>query len=171
MLSLRRSLPKENEISSFIGMVSFLCTCVAPIFVRGLWEFLHTLIIILIQLKFFIHLFIPNMFFKFLSGVLSVGWFLIRLSRYHVIPRKFLTSSMDSGSLQFGTASIFHGFDFNPFNVNKQQKNMVSIFIKFTLLSVEFNPIFLGSLLYFLKGSVLFLSFSSNDYVISFVHI
>ena len=58
-MSLCRSQQKENELPPFVGTVPFLCACIAPIPVRGLWEFLHTLIIILIQFKLylFIHLF------------------------------------------------------------------------------------------------------------------
>ena len=55
------SLPKENEIPPFVGKVPFPCACVAPLPVRSLWEFLHILIIILIQFNFFfIYLFIPH---------------------------------------------------------------------------------------------------------------
>ena len=57
MFSLRWSLLKESEISPFFGMVPFLCGYVAPISVRGLWEFLHILIIILIQLKKFLFIY------------------------------------------------------------------------------------------------------------------
>ena len=60
MLALCRSQLKESDIHPFIGTVPFLCACVAPLPVRGLWEFLHILIIILIQFKYlFIYLFIP----------------------------------------------------------------------------------------------------------------
>ena len=53
-------LLKESETPPFVGSVPFLCAYVAPLPVRGLWEFLDILIIILIQFKFlFIHLFIP----------------------------------------------------------------------------------------------------------------
>ena len=56
VLTFRWSLQKEREIPPFVGTVSFLCACVAPLPVRGLWEFLHISIIILIQ---FTYLFIP----------------------------------------------------------------------------------------------------------------
>ena len=33
----------ERERDSFVGAVPFLCACVAPLPVRGVWEFLHIL--------------------------------------------------------------------------------------------------------------------------------
>ena len=53
MLALHWSLLKESEIPPFVGMVPFHCTCITPLLIRGLWELLHILIIILIQGKFF----------------------------------------------------------------------------------------------------------------------
>ena len=45
--------------SSFCRYGPFLCACIAPIPVKGLWEFLHISIIILIQFKIFLFSFIP----------------------------------------------------------------------------------------------------------------
>ena len=53
VLSIRWSLLEETEISPFVWMVPFLCACVNLILIRGLWEFLHILIIILIQFVFY----------------------------------------------------------------------------------------------------------------------
>ena len=47
------SLLKKSEIPPFVRTVPFLCACIALLPVRGLWEFLHILIIILIQFKIF----------------------------------------------------------------------------------------------------------------------
>ena len=52
MLALCWLLLKENEIPPFVRTVPFLCACVTPIPVRGLWEFLHILIVILIKFLF-----------------------------------------------------------------------------------------------------------------------
>ena len=54
---LRWTRLKEREIFPFVGTVPFLCACIAPIPVRSLWKFLHTLIVILIQFNFFLFIY------------------------------------------------------------------------------------------------------------------
>ena len=58
VLVFRYSLLKRERDSSFCQDGPFFCACVTPLPVKGLWEFLHILITILIQFKYsFIYLF------------------------------------------------------------------------------------------------------------------
>lgn len=51
----------------------------------------------------------------------------IKLPRYLVIPRKFLTFSFDSNVLQLSAASIFLGYGFSARDVNRYPINIISL--------------------------------------------
>ena len=83
VFALRWSLLKKNEIPPFVGTDPFLCTCITPLPVRGLWEFLHSLMTILIQLKkFFFFIYSRKIFLPHLN--LQGGFFSVNSAKEEI---------------------------------------------------------------------------------------